>query len=207
MIHPAASINLADASARFHASLVGGVYWDETAVAMRPELAQCGDEHIEYTFDAAVEHGFGSDGMDPCSPEGAAALRLWTDHRARTCASILTALPIIDGCVRGHRLIACEPKDLRSSLGIFWTHNLDDWPAPYAPWSENARHAPTLVIEALIPIEAIDWQVSCMSLMDWYSGDAESELRARPGHSIQILGCTALDGGSTICIPDYKYTT
>src|SRR3546814_10458926 len=54
------------------------------------------------------------------SPEGAAALRLWTDHRAKTCASILTSLPLVDGCVRGHRLIACEPKDLRSSLGIFW---------------------------------------------------------------------------------------
>src|SRR3546814_20670600 len=48
---------------------------------------------------------------------------------------------------------------------------------PYAPWSEGGRDAPTIVIEAQIPVEAIDWQTSCMALMDWYSGDCESELR------------------------------
>src|SRR3546814_1488979 len=49
---------------------------------------------------------------------------------------------------------------------------------PYAPWSEGGRDAPTIVIEAQIPVEAIDWQTSCMALMDWYSGDCESELRS-----------------------------
>lgn len=207
MNHPATSINVAAASARFHASLVGGAYWDETAVALRPDLAQCGDEHIDYTFDASVEHGFGLEGMDPRSAEGVAALRCWTDYRARICADILADLPIIAGCVRAHRLIACAPMNLRPSLGRFWTHNFEDWPDPYAPWSEDARDAPTLVIEAMIPVEAIDWNVSCMALMDWYSGDAESELRAEIGHAVRLIGCTDLENHSPVILPNLLYTT
>lgn len=181
MIHPAFAIDLEAASARFHASLFGGDYWDELAVAMRPDLKQIGDEHLDYTFDACIDHDLAEEGVDPRSPEGIAALRRWTDFRAKTCSEILVRLPVVDGRVRGHRLIACAPEQLRPALGLFWTHNFDDWPDPYAPWSEGGRDAPTIVIEAQIPVEAIDWQTSCMALMDWYSGDCESELRVFPG--------------------------
>jgi hypothetical protein len=207
MIHPATSIDLTAASATFHASLIGGDYWDTLASTMRPELKQVGDEHIDYTFDACIDHGLAAEGVDPRSPDGVAALRQWTDLRAKTCAAILAKLPVIDGHVRGHRLIACEPVKLRPALGLFWTHNLEDWPDPYAPWSDNARDAPTLVIEAMIPVNAIDWQFSCMALMDWYSGDAESELRVYPGHSVKLIGCTALSDDKTVTIPEVAYTT
>src|SRR3546814_6346736 len=150
---------------------------------MRPDLKQIGDEHLDYTVDACIDHDLAEEGVDPRSPEGIAALRRWTYFRAKTCSEILVRLPVVDGRVRGHRLIACAPEQLRPALGLFWTHNFDDWPDPYAPWSEGGRDAPTIVIEAQIPVEAIDWQTSCMALMDWYSGDCESELRVFPGRS------------------------
>src|SRR3546814_13605765 len=78
---------------------------------------------------------------------------------------------------------------------------------PYAPWSEGGRDAPTIVIEAQIPVEAIDWQTSCMALMDWYSGDCESELRVFPGHAIIVIECRPLGGGRLIELPDLEYTS
>src|SRR3546814_21155453 len=69
MIHPAFAIDLEAASARFHASLFGGDYWDELAVAMRPDLKQIGDEHLDYTFDACIDHDLAEEGVDPRSPE------------------------------------------------------------------------------------------------------------------------------------------
>src|SRR3546814_276205 len=96
MIHPAFAIDLEAASARFHASLFGGDYWDELAVAMRPDLKQIGDEHLDYTFDACIDHDLAEEGVDPRSPEGIAALRRWTDFRAKTCSEILVRLPVVD---------------------------------------------------------------------------------------------------------------
>src|SRR3546814_7777816 len=90
-----------------------------------PDLKQIGDEHLDYTFDACIDHDLAEEGVDPRSPEGIAALRRWTDFRAKTCSEILVRLPVVDGRVRGHRLIACAPEQLRPALGLFWTHNLD----------------------------------------------------------------------------------
>src|SRR3546814_10854486 len=103
MIHPAFAIDLEAASARFHASLFGGDYWDELAVAMRPDLKQIGDEHRDYTFDACIDHELAGEGVDPRSPEGMAALRRWTAFRAKTSSEILVRLPVVDGRERGHR--------------------------------------------------------------------------------------------------------
>src|SRR3546814_16858560 len=62
MIHPAFAIDLEAASARFHASLFGGDYWDELAVAMRPDFKQIGDEHLDSTFDACIDNDLAEDG-------------------------------------------------------------------------------------------------------------------------------------------------
>jgi hypothetical protein len=211
--HPADAIDETDAAVRFWWSLTGGSHWDELLVAMKPECANCGSEHAQYTIDACFDEGLTTDDeLDAQSEEGRRVLRLWCDSRARTCAEILRALPVVDGHVRAHRLIACDPADLRADLGLFWTHAFEDWPDPYAPWGVGGREAPTLVIEAMVPVEAVDWQVSCMALMDWYCGDSESELRLKPGFPVHLVSCTRLDDGSfdpvePVVVPDLAWRT
>lgn len=206
--HPADVIDVGDAALRFWQSLVGGEHWDRLMVSLKPELANSGSELVHYTFDACVDEGLADDPeMDPLSPEGRDVLRRWCDRRAPTCAAILRRLPVVDGHVRAHRLIACDPAHLRPDLGVFWTHNLDDWPDPYALWAEGGRDAATIVVEAMIPMEAVDWQTSCLALMDWYCGDCESELRVRPGYPVRVVGCTRLEDDSPVAIPDIEYRT
>lgn len=206
--HPADSIDAAQVAERFWHSLTTGEHWDALMVSMRPELANTGAEHIEYTFDACVDDRLVDDEeVDPRSELGLAVLRTWCERRAPTCIDILRKLSVIDGHVRAHRLIGCTPSTLKPALGLFWTHNFDDWPDPYAPWAEDGRNAPTLVIEAMVPVDAIDWHVSCMALMDWFTGDCESELRLRPGHPLRVIGCRQLADDSEVVVPDLDYTS
>lgn len=208
--HPAvAGMDVAVAARRFHASLTGGAHWDDLMVSLRPETADCGSEHAAYTLDACVEEGLvGDDDVDPTSPEGVEALRLWCERRAPACAERIAALPVVDGHVRAHRMIAVsDPAELRPALGVFWTHDFENWPDPYPLWAEGGRDAPTIVVEALVPVEAVDWQSSLMCLMDWFLGDCEAELRVRPGFPVRIVSAFRLDDDTPVDLPELEWTT
>jgi len=206
--HPADVIDVQDAAVRFWWSLTGGSHWDELMVRMKPELAGSGTEHAGYTMDACIDEGLTEeDDLDPQSEEGREVLRLWCVTRAGRCAEVLRGLDIVDGHVRAHRLVGCGPEDLKADLGVFWTHAIDDWPDPYAPWAEGGRDARTMIVEAMIPVEAVDWQVSCMALMDWYCGDSESELRVLPGHAVRLVSCVDLATDEPMVLPDLEWRT
>jgi hypothetical protein len=179
-------------------------------VSLRPELAGSGSEHAAYTLESCIEEGTDDcdNEMDPASPEGVERLRLWCEERAPLCAERIAALPIVDGHVRGHRMIAVsDPAELRPALGVFWTHDFENWPDPYPLWAEEGRDAPTIVVEALVPVEAVDWQSSLMCLMDWFLGDCEAELRVRPGFPVRIVSAFRLDDDSPVDLPEMEWTT
>lgn len=206
--HPAEAIDVEDAAVRFWWSLTGGSHWDDLMVRLKPELAGSGTEHASYTMDACIDDGLtDEEDLDPQSERGREVLRRWCDARAARCREVLRGLDIVDGHVRAHRLIACGPEELRADLGVFWSHAFDEWPDPVAPWAEGGREARTLVVEALIPIEAIDWQVSCMALMDWYCGDSESELRVLPAHPVRFVSCRDLETDEPMIVPDLTWRT
>lgn len=182
-----------------------GLHWDRTMVAMHPEMEIGPDEEDWYIIDHCAETGRCADDLEPGSAEWKRVLREWTAARSATCAAKLSSIPIIDGRLHLHRIIACEPSELRPELGIFWSHDISSWDDPITPWGPTDK--PILMIEAMVPAEAADWQLSCMALMSWLRGDMESELRVAPGHPVEILSITALADGARLPIPDEKWTT
>src|SRR3546814_8366652 len=121
MIHPAFAIDLEAASARFHASLFGGDYWDELAVAMRPDLKQIGDEHLDYTFDACIDHDLAEEGVDPRSPEGIAALRRWRSEEHTSELQSLMRISYAVFCLKNKKT-----KQKTHEITSIQTHKLKD---------------------------------------------------------------------------------
>lgn len=192
--HPAGSIDVQVAADTVSAWLLGeGPHWDPHIRDEKPEMT-APDATLEYTMEGIVDHAFHSRGieyedLDPRSPEGRKEIAAWCLDRAATAKRTLCALTVVDGAVRAHRLIGATPSTLRTDLGIFWTHSLDETVDIYPMWAEGGREAEALCIEALVPLASIDWQVSCMALMDWFLGDSEQELRLRPGHPVTVVSC------------------
>jgi len=207
--HPADAISPVAVAKRVFESLSGKQYWDLESASRMPNLTFDGTENLRYTWDAIYEEGLTDledpDEFDFTSPTILEPLRKWTDARARICIKNMQSIPVIDGFVQGHRMIQCHPENLISPLGIFWTHGLENWPDPLAPWGKENRDEtkiPTLTVEAMIPVGAIDWETSCTALCDWFIGDCESELRAVPGHPVRLVKITDLETGDPVLIPN-----
>lgn len=192
--HPAWCVDL-DAAARAVSSWLLGEapHWDPYIRDHRPDMSSL-EGILDYTMEGIQDHAFHSRGveydvLDPQSEDGRREIADWCASRAAGARDVLLALPVVDGGIRAHRMIGTDPAGLRSDLGIFWTHSLLECVDPYPIWAPGGRDAECLCIEAVAPLEAIDWQTSCMAMMDWYTGDAEQELRLRPGHRLRIVSC------------------
>lgn len=207
--HPSIfKIDVDTAAIAFRDSLMTGTWWDHEVVALRPELSHCGSEHLQYTLDACYDQGLIDHEIEDIqSKEAYAVITKWCQQRAVICRDKLGSLEVTNGHVRGHRIIACDQSTLRAQLGIFWSHDIDNFVDPYAPWGEGGRDAPALLIEAMIPITAVNWPTSHLSLMDWMTGDSESELRLYPNHPLIVVGCTTLEDDQPVDIPGYIYTS
>ena len=218
-MHPANVIDAGTCAAVVAAWLLGeGPHWDPFIRDHRPEM-QCPASTLEYTMegicdDAFHERGIEYEDLDPTSDVGRAEIAAWCTKRAETAKATLVGLPIVDGGIRAHRLIGATPDALRADLGIFWTHSIDETVDIYAMWAEGGREAPsTLCIEAVVPLESIDWAVSCMALMDWFLGDSEQELRLRPGHPVSVRSCTRWNppeqwqADEAVILPDLDWRT
>jgi hypothetical protein len=194
--HPADVVDVQAAADMVAAWLLGeGPHWDPFIRDHRPEM-QSPDQTLDYTMEGIRDHAFHERGieydeedLEPHSPMGRTEIAAWCLDRALTARKTLTNLPIVDGGMRAHRLIGTSPDALRADLGIFWTHSLHETVDIYAMWAPDGRDAETLCVEAVVPLESIDWQTSCMALMDWYLGDSEQELRLRPGHPVSVRSC------------------
>jgi hypothetical protein len=220
--HPAASIDEAACAATVHAWLLGrGPMWDPFMRDHRPDMCDP-EQTLDYTLDGvledAIEEGLVDDGRErlkASDPETDALLMRWCLDRARICAATLADLEIVDGHVLAHRLVAATPATLRASLGIFWTHSIDECVDPYPMWSERGRDEPdVLLVAAMVPAAAIDWNVSCMALMDWLIGDSEQELRVLPGWKVRIANCVRWNDEphpgeepEPVLLPDLHWTT
>lgn len=206
--HPASAIDTDAAARAFALSLTGkGPHWDATMIDMHPEMGTSGDEHAWYVIDACIDMGLCYSEPESGSKEEAEILTRWCQQRAPVCKAKMERIVIEDGHVLAHRIIDSHPGELRPALGIFWSHDFDNWPDPSTPWGEKRGTFPTLVIEARIPVEAIDWQTSCTALMDWMVGDRESELRLRPGYPLKDVKAFLLSDMEPIKLPDMDYTS
>ena len=206
--HPASAIDTEAAARAFALSLTGkGPHWDTTMTEMHPEMGGSGDECSWYVIDACIDMGLCEEEPQKGSPEEVAVLTKWCDQRAPVCKAKMERIVIEDGHVTAHRIIDARPDDLRPALGIFWSHDFDNWPDPSTPWGEKRGTFPTIVIEAKVPVEVIDWQTSCTALMDWMVGDCEAELRLRPGHPLRDVKAFLLETMEPIELPDRNWTS
>lgn len=194
-MHPASSIDKSAVFKRLYTSLTGGKFWDQQSVKARPDLKMVGTEHIDYEWEGLHAHGF-SDIEEPESfnfsnPLITGPIARWIEYRIEQSHNTLLALPIYNGKVKAYRLIQTHLEDIRPELGLYWSHTVDNWDDPRAPWGQHGDQTPTYRFEAMVPAEAVDWETSCAALCDWYCGDMESELRLQPGH--HLTDVTAID--------------
>lgn len=213
-MHPASVINEEAVANRLYRSLTNQEYWDTQANSARPDLKFEGDEHLDYLWDMLYESGLTDieylDDIARDDPKVTKAISLWSTQRAAKCRAEMFKIPVENDRVRAHRLIQCYPPELTSPLGIYWTHSYYNMIDPVAPWGreKNTRSTvPTLVIEAMIPTAAIDWETSCVALCDWYCGDSESELRIIAGHTIEPISIFNNANDEPYEIPDITWIT
>ena len=206
--HPASTIDAEKAAKAFAASLTGrGPHWDETMAVMHPKMANSGNENAWYVIDNCIDEGICESEPEPGSDEEFEILTRWCEKRAQTCKQKMHQVAIENGHILAHRIIDSEPENLKASLGIFWSHDFGNWPDPVTPWGKGRGAFPTLLIEALVPVEAVDWQISCTALMDWMVGDCESELRLKPGYPLKEVRGFYLSDRKPIILPDKEYAS
>ena len=206
--HPASTIDVEAAAHTFALSLTGcGPHWDATMIAMHPEMALSATENVWYTIDNCIDIGLCNDAPKTGSEEEIEILTQWCQQRAPACKTKMQNIAIADGHVLAHRMIDSNPEDLRTDLGIFWSHDFHNWVDPVTPWGKGRGAFPTLLVEARIPVEAIDWQTSCMALMDWMIGDTESELRLYPGHRLKDVRLSYIVDNKPIAIDEREWTS
>ncbi len=204
--HPASSIHEGQAAEAFTLSITGrGPHWDKTMSDIHPQMADSGSENLWYVIDNCIEQNICRSEPKTGSQEEYDVLSKWCKKRAKTCKQKMHRIEINDGRILAHRIINSKPESLRSSLGVFWSHDFNNWVDPTSPWGGIPGSMPTLLIEALVPVEAVDWQTSCMALMDWMVGDTESELRLKPGYPLKNVKAKFLSNRQKISIPDVKY--
>jgi hypothetical protein len=187
-MHPASIIDRSAVSKHILTSLSGGPFWDPQSAAARPDLIMDGTEFVEYEWEGLHSHGFSEieepEAFDFSNAEIHEPFAKWCDFRVEKSHETLLALPITEGRIKAYRLIQSHLHDLRPELGIYWSHTIERWDNPIAPWGDQSPDAPTLLIEAMVPAEAVDWETSCAALCCWYCGDMESELRLVPGKTV-----------------------
>lgn len=84
-----------------------------------------------------------------------------------------------------------------TDLGIHWTWSIGDWDGAGAVWGDGGTE---FLIEAVIPEQSIDWTLTIMANMDYYSGDRENELRLIPGGEVFVRSITDADSEKPIPI-------
>jgi len=205
--HPASVIDTEAAAKVFTLSITGqGSHWDALMCELHPKMASVGDETAWYVIDRCAEMGLCDEDTDPASEEGQKALEEWSRQRSPVCKALKEAIPITDGHIKAHRIIISKPDDLNPKLGLFWSHDIDNWPDPATPWGKKDA-GPALLIEAMIPVEAVDWQTSCLAHMCWMVGDTESELRIKPDFPLKEVKAEMLENGNHVKIPDHQWMT
>lgn len=204
--HPANTIDF-DAIAEIFAGAMSGEteHWDKDMIRIHPEMGLDVSQEAGQILDNCVDRGMAEDYIEHDDPKAPALIRAWSLVRAPECRKKMLKIPIEDGHVLAHRIIAAKVEDLKNPLGIFWSHDFPNWPDPKTPWGNNMNGVPTLVLEGKIPVEAINWEYSALALMSWLLGDTESELRVYPGYSIRNVKATYLKSGKKVEVPDQNW--
>ena len=217
-VHPATRIDAEAAASTMAASMSGdGPFWDPVALARRPGLA---DEATLYAGDVvafvrdhmpdAVPHTASEPG--PRHPDHRDAIRAWCATRAEEAIAQLTGLAIdARGTIAVERVLACDPADLRSALGVFWSTDVQHGGILAAPWGTPG--SPEILVTARIHHDDVDWATSCVARMEWYSGDDERELRLHPGRPLLDVRAWSWDqtlilrNRRGLVLPDLDWTT
>lgn len=180
------------------ASHTGGRYWDEAAIAARPELVVDEDgrerllEDFGHELPGAVRALGGEDRM--ATPEFAALVARWA--RARL-AEVKRDLRTLFGDVRALRVsramvvteawlaeLGAGREPVRASrFGFCWSAEDGD---AAAHWAEPADGI-EIVVEAEIAPGAVDMRATILSRMDYMNGDGEGEIRLRPDAMLETF--------------------
>jgi len=216
--HPSRIVDRNEAATIVAASINRrGPHWDALSNTCRPDLVWDGAMHAGDILLAVQEH---MQDEIPCSyrggdlshPDAMRAIDDWCRIRSDEKAEQLAGLPIDDrGTVFVERVIACRAEDLRSTIGVFWTTDVQHGGILSAPWGSDRTDE--ILITARIHHSHVDWQASCMARMDWYSGDCELELRLRPDRPLVDVAAWSWDQSliegrrRRLVLPDLDWTT
>lgn len=217
MDHPVDGIDL-DMAAQAMSDWMTGtpVHWDPAIARHRPEVIVQGplvarDMLAAMRGEPEPDHGPDTRRVRPLSGRDASEIREWAAMRAVEKRRELRDIPIPqDGRIEVQRLLACAAGDLLPALGIFWTTDIWHGGILTAPWGTGGGE---ILLTARVHVDDVDWATSCLTRMDWHSGDYEKELRLRPGRPLSHVRAESWDqslirrNGRGIVIPDLDWTT
>jgi len=206
MQHPCSQLDYEKIANTFGLAISGqSEHWDKDMIRLHPEMANAIDEEADEIISSCVDRDMIDEYIESDDPRAKDLIMKWCQIRRHEVQEKMENIPLENGYVRAHRIISCKPGDIRNPLGIFWSHDFKNWPDPTTPWGTNLKGKKTVVIEALVPIEAVNWEYSAMALMSWLLGDCESELRLYQNSPITVEKAWYLESGEKIEMPQLKW--
>ena len=208
MFEQLAKLNRLDIADIFYESLTTGAWWDKDAIAARSELANVGSEHLEYTFEAALSRKrIQIEPLDLSSDYHQTILKDWCAYRTAHAISVMAQnMSFMGHYVHAWRIVDCPPNELNENIGIYWTFNPNESVDPYCYWSLKSKSEATPIrVKALIPIDGVDLQTTCLSLMCYMYGDAEQELRVLKGTRVMSVTATDFKTGEQLVLPKQRW--
>lgn len=193
--HPTDAIDVEKAIADMTRAMVEGGHWDERAVRVRPELAECLHDDRRFLLEALAEDDETIDVSDIDDLHGdltgrhVDAVAEWARNRAAYCMGVLKGIEPVDGMIPAWRAVQCMPDDLRPKLGVHWS-----WDPTYGggasvhwPPEGDRENLPEILMAAMIPVSSVDWDVTLLCAMDYMNGCDERELRLLEDADVHLV--------------------
>lgn len=133
-------------------------------------------------------------GIDRDDPAFKDRAEEWVTARYHEVISKLNNIEMRAGRYILHRTIKVPenwPMGNVVSLGEYWSFDPID---PYAMWASPDLIGRDVEIIAEVSPDAVNWELSILANMDWYSGDAENELRLIKGRQVKVVSIQTDDG-------------
>lgn len=131
--------------------------------------------------------------LDRYDPEFKKRAEEWVSARYREVVAKLNNIEMHSGRYILHRTIkvpANWPTGNIVSLGEYWSFDPIDL---YAMWASPDLIGHEVEIIAEVSPDAVNWELSILANMDWYSGDSENELRLVKGKEVKVISIQADD--------------
>lgn len=193
--HPTDVIDVEKAIAHMTRAMVEGGFWDERAIRVRPELAECLHDDRRFLLENLAEEdtAIDVDSLDDLHGDLTGHLRdavsSWVRNRAAYCMGVLKGIQPVNGMIPAWRAVQCLPDALRPKLGVHWS-----WDPSYGggasvhwPPEGDRENLPEILLVGMIPVSSVDWYVTLLCAMDYMNGCDERELRLLEDAPVRLV--------------------